>query len=67
MIAKAQSAPMKGVTRAETTPPLAIDFGRAVCGSLEAAEQREWLVTNGIGGFASGTVAGSYSERCIVS
>ncbi|MGD9852878.1 MAG: amylo-alpha-1,6-glucosidase [Nitrospirales bacterium] len=27
------------------------------------AEQREWLVTNGIGGFASGTVAGSFTRR----
>jgi hypothetical protein len=27
-------------------------FGRETCGSLEIAEQREWLVTNGIGGFA---------------
>ena len=30
-----------------------------VCGDLDAAEKREWLVTNGIGGFASGTVAGT--------
>ena len=34
-----------------------IDFGRDVCGDLSAAELREWIVTNGIGGFASGTVA----------
>jgi hypothetical protein len=34
------------------------DFGREVCGNLAAAESREWLVTNGIGGFASGTIAG---------
>jgi predicted glycogen debranching enzyme len=40
-----------------------IQFGREVCGNLEAAEEREWLVTNGIGGFASGTVAGT-STRC---
>ena len=40
-----------------------IDFGREVCGDLEAAEQREWLVTNGLGGFASGTVAGSLTRR----
>jgi predicted glycogen debranching enzyme len=30
---------------------------------LSAAEQREWLVSNGIGGFASGTVAGLASRR----
>jgi predicted glycogen debranching enzyme len=40
-----------------------IQFGREVCGSLETAEEREWLVTNGIGGFASGTVAGSSTRR----
>ena len=30
---------------------------------LEVAEQREWLVTNGIGGFASGTVSGNLTRR----
>jgi predicted glycogen debranching enzyme len=41
----------------------AISFGPAICNDLTAAEQREWLVTNGIGGFASGTVAGSATRR----
>lgn len=40
-----------------------INFGRDICGNLAAAEQREWLVTNGIGGFASGTVAGLLTRR----
>ena len=40
-----------------------IEFGRAVCGELAAAEQREWLVTNGLGGFASGTIAGTLTRR----
>lgn len=40
-----------------------VQFGREVCGDLEAAESREWLVTNGIGGYASGTVAGSQTRR----
>jgi predicted glycogen debranching enzyme len=40
-----------------------VQFGREVCGNLEAAEAREWLVTNGIGGFASGTVAGGMTRR----
>jgi len=34
------------------------DFGRGICDDLAAAEPREWLVTNGIGGYAMGTVAG---------
>ena len=40
-----------------------VRFGREVCGCLETAEQREWLVTNGIGGFASGTVSGNATRR----
>jgi predicted glycogen debranching enzyme len=43
--------------------PQCISFGRDVCGSLDAGEQREWLVTNGIGGFASGTIAGCLTRR----
>jgi predicted glycogen debranching enzyme len=35
-----------------------IDFGREVCSNLETASQREWLVTNGIGGYAAGTLSG---------
>jgi predicted glycogen debranching enzyme len=41
----------------------AVEFGREVCGDLEAAVAREWLVTNGIGGFASGTIAGGATRR----
>ncbi len=41
----------------------AIDFGREVCGRLDVAASREWLVTNGIGGYASGTVAGLLTRR----
>ncbi|MEM8716273.1 MAG: glycogen debranching enzyme N-terminal domain-containing protein, partial [Cyanobacteria bacterium P01_G01_bin.4] len=40
-----------------------LTFGRETCGDLAIAEQREWLVTNGIGGFASGTVAGLLTRR----
>jgi predicted glycogen debranching enzyme len=40
-----------------------IQFGREICGNLAAAESREWLVTNGIGGYASGTIAGSQTRR----
>src|ERR1700688_3149862 len=41
----------------------AVEFGRVICGVLNVAEQREWLVTNGIGGFASGTVSGNLTRR----
>jgi predicted glycogen debranching enzyme len=40
-----------------------IDWGREVCGGLGTVSMREWLCTNGIGGFASGTVAGLLSRR----
>ena len=40
-----------------------IGWGREISGDLPAAERREWLCTNGIGGFASGTVAGSLTRR----
>jgi len=40
-----------------------IDFGREICGDLELAQKREWLVTNGIGGYAAGTVAGVLTRR----
>jgi predicted glycogen debranching enzyme len=47
-----------------TTPREAkIEFGREICGSLQIAEQREWLVTNAIGGYASGTVSGNLTRR----
>lgn len=40
-----------------------VQFGREILGNLELAESREWLVTNGIGGFASGTAAGTSTRR----
>src|SRR6266568_8578093 len=40
-----------------------ISFGRQVCGSLEAAAELEWLVADGLGGFAMGTVAGLRTRR----
>jgi predicted glycogen debranching enzyme len=46
-----------------TVPVPVVEFGREICGDLAAAESREWLVTNGIGGYASGTVAGLLTRR----
>jgi predicted glycogen debranching enzyme len=42
---------------------MSIEFGREICGDLSSAEPREWLVTNGMGGYASGTVAGLLTRR----
>src|ERR1700677_1468398 len=40
-----------------------IRFGRAVCGTLAEAERREWWITNGRGGYAAGTIAGTLTRR----
>ncbi|MEM6283846.1 MAG: amylo-alpha-1,6-glucosidase [Chloroflexota bacterium] len=37
---------------------MTIRLGRDICSNEAEASKREWLVTNGIGGFASGTIAG---------
>jgi predicted glycogen debranching enzyme len=49
--------------RTAPTFPSVVDFGRDICCDLTAAESREWLVTNGIGGYAFGTIAG-LQTRC---
>ena len=55
---------MQTLTASATPPfPRAVEFGRDICGDLAAAESREWLVTNGIGGYAFGTIAG-HQTRC---
>lgn len=40
-----------------------IQLGREITSSLEAALRREWLVTNGIGGYAMGTLGGARTRR----
>ena len=40
-----------------------IEFGRDICGDLDNALRREWLVTNGIGSYACGTISGA-NTRC---
>jgi predicted glycogen debranching enzyme len=42
---------------------VALQLDPQICRYLETAIQREWLVTNGLGGYASGTVAGPNSRR----
>lgn len=41
----------------------ATSFGREICGDLEQSLRREWLITNGLGGFGSGTVGGCQTRR----
>lgn len=42
---------------------MTLRFGRDITGELSQAIRREWLVTNGIGGYAMGTLAG-LRTRC---
>ncbi len=48
-------------TPANRNPDLS--FGRTICGDLDTSARREWLVANGIGGYASGTIAGLHTRR----
>jgi len=40
-----------------------IELGRDLCSNLAVSSRREWLVANGIGGYASGTVSGIPTRR----
>jgi predicted glycogen debranching enzyme len=39
------------------------ELGRDIANTWEIASRREWLVTNGIGGYAAGTVSGANTRR----
>ncbi len=41
---------------------MSVHFGRETTGNLSIAEKKEWIVTNGIGGYGSGTIAGSMTR-----
>ena len=43
--------------------PETISFGREMTGTLSLSETQEWLITNGIGGYGSGTVSGVLTRR----
>jgi predicted glycogen debranching enzyme len=40
-----------------------IELGRDVLNSFEASTQREWLITNGTGSYAAGTISGVMTRR----
>src|SRR5579885_1174409 len=40
-----------------------IQFDESICRNLDLATRREWLETNGIGGFASSTIVGMNTRR----
>jgi len=41
---------------------MSIAFDRSICCDLNETISREWLITNGLGGYASGTVAGTLTR-----
>lgn len=40
-----------------------LQFGETVCQDLEQSSRLEWLETNGLGGFATGTISGIHTRR----
>jgi predicted glycogen debranching enzyme len=44
-------------------PGAMLDWGRELVREPDAADTREWLCTNGLGGFAAGTVSGRLARR----
>src|SRR3954469_21737623 len=53
--------------KTEDSPPpnlvRKIDFSRAASGSVHQLLNREWLITNGLGGYASGTISGAITWK----
>ena len=42
---------------------MSISLSKDICGNLAVSEAREWLISNGIGGYGAGTVAGILTRR----
>src|SRR5438128_2461452 len=49
--------------RTSDTGATMIQFKQETCGDLDTAVRREWLETNGLGGFASSTIIGLNTRR----
>ncbi len=54
---------MQSSSNQESAAASIVEVNREICGTLELAEQCEWLVTNGLGSYASGTVSGNLTRR----
>src|SRR5215470_11685758 len=57
------SGPLQSPAQECIAAPCPIRFTRAISGDLAQAERREWWIANGLGGYASGTIAGSLTRR----
>jgi predicted glycogen debranching enzyme len=52
-----------GLSKEQRREESMLRLDREICRNLDAVLQREWLVTNGLGSYASGTVAGANTRR----
>ena len=50
-------------TAAAITSIPALDLGPAICADDEASRRHEWLLTNGRGGYACGSIANTLERR----
>jgi predicted glycogen debranching enzyme len=57
-VVEAESAAAEAAGRRTILDEPHVAFGREICGDLNAGLRREWLVTNGLGGYASASLAG---------
>src|SRR5579864_5130953 len=62
VVARGEPPMAKLDTRTIFDQPL-VSFGPEIAADLPSALRREWLVTNGLGGYASGTLAGVNTRR----
>jgi predicted glycogen debranching enzyme len=58
-----QILPQMPDTRASMMPVTRVGWERGQDDTSDAAVEREWLLTNGLGGYASGTIAGLVTRR----
>jgi len=54
---------LRDTTSSSPESAVMIQLGKDICGNLDAALHREWLETNGIGGFASASITGANTRR----
>ena len=59
----AAPAPVRNAARRPADGMPRIDLDRATCSHFGVAVEREWLQTNGLGGYAAGTIAGAATRR----
>jgi len=66
---RAKSFLLPSMARRLPLPPLPLKglkpilFGPEICQNLEAASSKEWIITNGLGGYASSTILGMNTRR----